>query len=139
MAGSKAGAVLVVTSCVLGGCVASRPRELFSIPVTGQLANGVAASGQATAYSDGRGTFWVQFPGGPRCGGDYSVGDRNPTLVVPVACSDGKKGEAVITRQAGLMSGSAIVQLQDRTRGQFVFGDLTYSQTFGAGGVARSR
>ncbi len=134
-------ALVVAASCfVTAGCVSSGgARELFSIPVTGQLNDGRAASGQATAFSDGRGTFWVKFPGGPRCGGDYNVRDTNPTLVVPVSCSNGKRGEAVITRQRDLMSGTAIVQLNDRSRGQFVFGDLTFEQAFGRGGTARIR
>jgi hypothetical protein len=131
---------LALISPVVAGCVSSQgPRDLFSIPVTGQLSNGLAASGQATARSDGRGTFWVQFPAGPRCSGDYNVRDPNPTIVVPVSCTDGRRGETVITRQAGLMSGTAIVALNDRTRGQFVFGDLTFSQAFGSGGMARTR
>jgi hypothetical protein len=37
------------------------------------------------------------------------------------------------------MSGTAIVQLNDRSRGQFVFGDLTFEQAFGRGGTARIR
>lgn len=54
-------------------------------------------------------------------------------------CDDGRTGEAVVTRQADLISGSAIVQLNDGTRGQFVFGDVTFEQAFGAGGTARTR
>ncbi|KMO44872.1 hypothetical protein VQ03_00795 [Methylobacterium tarhaniae] len=41
------------------------------------------------------------------------------------------RGEAIVTRQAGLMTGSALVALSNGRRGQFVFGDLTYNQAFG--------
>lgn len=111
---------------------------MFSLPVTGQFGS-VPAAGQATAYSDGVGRFWVQTPGGARCSGEYQVRDPSPTLVVPGKCTNGKSGQIVITRTANLMSGSAIVRLSDGTRGQFVFGDLTYGQTFGAGGSAQVR
>lgn len=114
-------------------------RDLFSIPVTGEFSRGGPAAGQATARSDGVGTFWVQVPGGRRCSGEYSVRDPSPTLVVPVRCTDKRTGQVVITRQPGLMSGTAIVKLSDGTRGQFVFGDITFEQRFGTGGTARTR
>ena len=122
---------------ILAGCN-SAPHDIFSIPVTGQLSNGSAAFGQATARSDGLGTFWVKVPGAERCGGNYRVGDSSQTSVVPVLCNDGRSGEAVITRQADLMSGSAIVKLSDGTKGQFVFGDIHFDQTFGRGGTAHT-
>lgn len=122
---------------LLGGCN-SAPHDMFSIPVTGQLSNGNAAFGQATARSDGLGTFWVKVPGAERCSGAYRVADTNPTLIVPVSCNDGRLGEAVITRQADLMSGSAIVKLSDGTKGQFVFGDIRFDQAFGQGGGAHT-
>ena len=46
----------------------------------------------------GKGDFWVQVPGGIRCGGTYDPLARDPTLVVPVTCDDGRRGETVVTR-----------------------------------------
>ncbi|WP_281287344.1 hypothetical protein [Methylobacterium terricola] len=43
-----------------------------------------------------------------------------------------------MTRQAGFMTGSAIVALSNGQRGQFVFGDLADEQAFGQG-RARTR
>jgi hypothetical protein len=130
-----------VIAAALSACAAppsGEPVAMFSLPVTGQFGS-VPAAGQATAFNNGIGRFWVQTPGGARCSGEYQVRDPSPALVVPGTCSDGKRGQIVITRTANLMSGSAIVRLSDGTRGQFVFGDLTYGQTFGAGGSARVR
>lgn len=105
----------------------------FTVPITGQLTDGTAATGEATARIDGNGTFWVKIPGGPKCSGSYDALATNPTIVVPVECDDGRKGESVIARRAGGLSGTAIVTLADGTKGQFVFGDLTYNQAFGSG------
>ncbi|WP_157063892.1 hypothetical protein [Methylobacterium tarhaniae] len=77
------------------------------------------------------GEFWVAFPGSIRCAGTWSVRDPNPTIVIPVTCGARVRGEAIVTRQAGLMTGSALVALSNGRRGQFVFGDLTYNQAFG--------
>jgi hypothetical protein len=115
--------------------VQAQPAPLFSLPITGQLSNGVPAAGQATAYNNGVGEFWVQFPGSMRCTGTYAVRDPNPTIVVPVTCGSRIRREAVITRQADLMSGTAIVGLNNGKRGQFVFGNLTFEQAFGQGRV----
>ena len=77
----------------------------------------------------------MQFPGSMRCAGTYAVRDPNPTIVMPVSCSSRIRGEADITRQSDLMSGTAIVGLNNSKRGQFVFGNLTFEQAFGQGHV----
>lgn len=105
----------------------------LSVPITGQTSDGLAAAGAATARADGKGSFWVQVPGGAKCGGKYDSLTRVPSLVVPVSCADGRTGEAIITRQLDMMSGTAIVTLNDGTRGQFVFGNLTFDAAFGGG------
>ncbi|WP_288583002.1 hypothetical protein [uncultured Methylobacterium sp.] len=113
----------------------AQPAPIFAIPITGQLANGNAAAGQATGFDNGVGEFWVAFPGSIRCTGSWSVRDPNPTIVIPVTCGARVKGEAIVTRQAGFMAGSAIVALSNGQRGQFVFGDLSFDQAFGQGRV----
>lgn len=135
----------LVTTALLGSilaaCVATPPGEpvaMFRLPVTGQFGS-TPAAGQVTAFNNGVGTFWVQTPGGARCTGEYQVRDPNPALVLAGKCTNGKHGQIVVTRTPDLMSGSAIVKLSDGTRGQFVFGNLTYGQAFGQGGVATIR
>ena len=107
----------------------------LKVPITGDL-QGRPAAGQAVARSDGHGEFWVQEPGGPRCSGSYNPRDTNPTIIVPVSCSDGRTGETVITRQMDGLSGTAVVALNDGSKGQFVFGNVRYEQAFGSGGKA---
>ena len=124
-------AATTIAAAMLAGCATE-----FSVPLTGQMSNGVAAAGQATARSGGNGSFWVQIPGGSRCSGSYDSTDTNPTIVLPVQCSDGRHGEAVTTRQLDGVSGTAIVRLSDGTTGQFVFGNLRFDQAFGDGGKA---
>ncbi|GJD62132.1 hypothetical protein [Methylobacterium frigidaeris] len=128
-------AYLSLLPALLTGAANAQPAPIFAIPVTGQLTNGIAAAGQATGYRHGLGEFWVAFPGSIRCTGTWSVRDPNPTIVMPVTCGARVRGEAIVTRQPGFMTGSAIVALSNGQRGQFVFGDLTYEQAFGQGRV----
>lgn len=128
-------ALPVLLPALLAGAANAQPAPIFAIPITGQLANGTAAAGQATGYDNGVGEFWVAFPGSIRCTGSWSVRDPNPTIVIPVKCGARVRGEAIVTRQASFMTGSAIVGLSNGQRGQFVFGDLTYEQAFGQGRV----
>ena len=119
--------------------VQAAPRQVFAIPISGQMSDGTPALGQATGMSDGKGLFWIQIPAGAYCSGSWNVRDPNPTIVVDVKCDDGAKGQAVIGRQPGFMSGTAIVALSNKKRGQFVFGNMTYEQSFGSGGIAKTR
>ncbi|WP_207182330.1 hypothetical protein [Methylobacterium indicum] len=128
-------AILPLVLPLLAGTAIAQPAPLFAVPITGQLANGLAAAGQATGYDNGVGEVWVAFPGSMRCTGTWSVRDPNPTIVIPVTCGARVRGEAIVTRQAGFMTGSAIVALSNGQRGQFVFGSLTYEQAFGQGRV----
>lgn len=121
---------MLVLATGLVGCA-----QQFSVPVTGQLADGTPAAGQATARTSGNGDFWVQVADGTKCSGTYNAYDTNPTIVVPVNCADGRSGQTIITRQLDGLSGTAIVTLDDGTRGQFVFGNLTFEQAYGSGGA----
>lgn len=107
----------------------------LKVPITGQF-SGQPSAGQATARSDGTGSFWVQTPRGARCQGGYNPLDTNPTIVVNIYCDDGRRGEAVIARQMDGLSGTAVVSLNDGTSGQFVFGNIKLDQAFGDGGRA---
>jgi len=109
---------------LLGGCASQ-----VSVPVNGMLANGSVMNGQATAKMTGEGTFWVTTVEGFKCQGSYDAFDRSPTLIVPIVCSNGKKGQLVITRKTQL-SGTAVGKAGD-IEGRFTYGDLNYSQVFG--------
>lgn len=64
-----------------------------------------------------------------QCGGAVSL--SKPTVVLPVTCDNGRRGQAIIARQADLVTGTAIVQVSNGSRGQFIF--VTFEQAFGAG------
>jgi hypothetical protein len=122
---------IVMLGAALGGCAAVQ----VAVPVSGQI-GGKAAAGQAIGRGDGSGDFWAQIPGGLRCDGKYDSLNNEPSFVIPVTCSNGQSGEMVVTRAADRVSGSAIATLSDGTKGQFVFGNLKFDQTFGSGGGA---
>lgn len=111
----------------LAGCVSQ-----FAVPVTGMLGD-QAAQGEAVASTDGSGTFWVENIDGLRCDGTYDSKVTDPTIRVPVRCSDGRTGTLLATRQG--MSGTVIGKLSDGTEGRFVFGNLSFSQAFPGGGA----
>jgi hypothetical protein len=86
--------------------------------------------GTATARFSGPSDFWVIAPGGFRCGGTYDAITDTPTLVVPVTCSDGRKGEVAITRDKTKIAGTATGRLSDGTEARFVFGDRKFDQFY---------
>ena len=127
-------AFCVLVALAISGCASE-----ITVPVTGQMSNGLAMAGQSTARMSAPGDFWVQAPGGLRCSGQYDASIMEPTIVIPVQCSDGAAGEVVATRRVGTGGGVAIAKLKDGRTGQFVFGNLTFEQAYGAGGKATLR
>jgi len=130
--------ILGVVGLTALGSAACIPDEI-SVPITGRLSDGTLAAGEATSRRDGHGALWVQIPGGFRCEGKYNSLERSASVVVPVTCSNGLKGEAVVAIQLDRMSGTALVRLSDGRRGQFVFGNLSFEQAFGAGGRVKTK
>lgn len=122
---------LMIAVTALAGCATE-----IKVPVSGQLDDGSPISGQAVANLSGAGTFFVAQPGGLRCDGSYDSLLDDPTLILPITCSDGRTGEAIITRELNGLNGTAIATLSDGTRAQMVFGDLRYEQAFGTAKTA---
>ncbi len=114
-------AMLAAAMIALTGCD-------YSVPVTGRIGNDLA-QGQSTASLSG-GTFSVTSIRGLQCQGTYDALSREPTIVAPVSCADGRSGNLIITRTMDGMSGTVIGRLNDGTEAQFVFGDLTFQQAF---------
>lgn len=126
--------VAILLPALLVGCMT------IQVPVTGQLADGTPMAGEAIGAWNGNGTFFVETTRGLRCSGTYNSLSQSPTLIIPVTCSDGRTGRLLSTRQMDMLSGSAIAELSDGTKGQFVFGNLKFDQAFGPGAtVATSR
>ncbi len=110
---------------MLAGCAGE-----ITAPVTGRLLDGTPIVGSATGKVTGEGTFSVQIPGGITCGGTYNAFDMSQRLILPVVCTDGRSGTAVVDRTRDGLSGSAVVTLTDGTVGRVVFGRVTFEQAF---------
>lgn len=123
---------LVMLPCVLA--LAACATE-FSVPVTGKIGN-EPAQGAATARMDGNGTFFALTSRGMRCDGTYDSRDTSPTIVALATCSDGRKGNLIITRSLDGASGTVIGRLNDGTEARFVFGNLSYGQAFDGSSAA---
>jgi hypothetical protein len=105
--------VAAIATTSLTACTATAPVAVISD-------DGKVMRGTATANAHG-GSFRVDG-GGRTCGGSYDSFKSALTLSVPVTCSDGKKGIAIITRDPCLCSGSGRIRMQDGSEADFVFG-----------------
>ena len=113
---------ILIATLLLAGCD-------VSYPVNGVF-NGQPAQGTTTAKMSGVGTFSVYNTDGLNCHGTYDSLTMDITITAPVKCNDERTGTAIITRKSNLISGTAIVKLSDGSKGQFVFGDLSYAEEF---------
>lgn len=95
----------------------------MTLPAAVRLSDGTSMVGTTTAAVSG-GTFKVATADGSlKCSGTYNALDTSPTISVPVTCSNGKFGRAVVTRAADGMSGSGYVETSDGRTGQVAFGN----------------
>ncbi|BCM17518.1 hypothetical protein MJ8_12840 [Mesorhizobium sp. J8] len=94
-----------------------------TLPAAVRLSDGTSMVGTTTAAVSG-GTFKVASADGSlKCSGTYNALDTTPTISVPVTCSNGKFGRAVVTRAPDGMSGSGYVETSDGRTGQVAFGN----------------
>ena len=89
-------------------------------PVVVIGANGQTLRGTATGALSG-GSFSVT-DGKLTCGGSYNSWSLEPTIQMPVLCSDGRKGIVIATRDSSGFSGHGRVRLTDGTEADFIFG-----------------
>jgi len=95
----------------------------FTLPASVQLADGTVMVGTTTAAMSG-GTFEVATPDkSVTCSGTYDALDMTPTISVPVTCTNGLYGTAVVTRDPSGTSGSGYVNVSDGTVGRVAFGN----------------
>ncbi len=109
--------VMLLTLVGLAGCGS------ITLPTAARFEDGTALTGTATASISG-GTFQLSQPGGTlSCNGTYDALDTSPTITIPVTCSDGRYGSAVITRARDGMSGTGSFTTSDGKRGVVAFGN----------------
>lgn len=95
----------------------------YTAPAAVRLDDGTALIGTTTAAVSG-GTFQLSSPNSPlTCSGNYNALDTRPTISIPVSCSDGRYGTAVVTRSHDGLSGSGYVTTSDGQRGVVAFGN----------------
>ncbi|MUT27296.1 MULTISPECIES: hypothetical protein [Mesorhizobium] len=94
-----------------------------TLPAAVKLSDGTSMVGTTTAAVSG-GTFKVATADGAlTCSGTYDALDTTPIISVPVTCSNGKLGSAVVTRAADGMSGSGYIETSDGRTGLVAFGN----------------
>lgn len=109
--------VMLLALVGLAGCGS------ITLPTAARFEDGTALTGTATAAVSG-GTFQLSQPGGTlSCNGTYDALDTSPTITIPVTCSDGRYGSAVITRARDGMSGTGSFITSDGKRGVVAFGN----------------
>lgn len=105
--------IALAFALICAGCAYSEP--VVVIGLHGETLRGSATSGLtggAFTVADGKLT----------CGGTYDDWSLSTTIEMPVLCSDGRKGIAIVTRDASGMSGSGHVRLNDGSSADFIFG-----------------
>lgn len=100
----------------------------FQFPVVGRLSTGEALQGQIEVDTSGAGRFAVYAPNGIGCVGVYDGFADQPTLTLPLTCSDGQGGEVIATRDDSGIRGTAVARLDDGTTGELIFGDITAAE-----------
>jgi hypothetical protein len=94
------------------------------LPVSAKMDTGETFKGSSVASRDG-GHFSVQSSRhSVKCFGTYDPKDRQPTVTLPVKCSDGRTGQAEVTRAPDLMFGSGTVKLSDGSTGRLAVGKV---------------
>ena len=92
------------------------------LPISAKMNTGETFKGFTIASRDG-GHFSAQSSRhAVKCSGSYDPRDRRPTVTLPVECSDGRTGQAEITRTPDLMAGRGTVKLSDGSSGRLTVG-----------------
>lgn len=95
----------------------------ITVPAAVRTSDGTAMVGTTTAAISG-GTFSVATADGRlTCSGTYDALDTSKTINVPVSCSDGRYGNASVTRQPDGRSGNGTAVLSDGTTAKLAFGN----------------
>lgn len=94
-----------------------------TLPAAVKMADGTALVGTTTASISG-GTFQVATADRRiTCSGNYDALDTRPTISVPVTCTNGLYGSAVVTRSPDGRSGVGYAAVSDGTTATLAFGN----------------
>ena len=101
-------------AAILAACAVTEP-----VVVIGQ--DGQTLKGTSTARMSGHGSVTVT-DGKLTCGGNYNSLSGEITINIPVLCSDGREGFAVVTRESSGVAGHGMVKMNDGSEWSFIFG-----------------
>ncbi|WFU12270.1 hypothetical protein QA646_20335 (plasmid) [Rhizobium sp. CB3090] len=112
----------------ISGSALSKPQSPgqgdIVLPVSAKMDSGETFKG-STIASHGNGRFSVQSSRhSVKCSGTYDLKDRRLTVSLPIKCSDGRTGQAEVTRAPDLMSAWGKVKLSDGSAGRLVVGSV---------------
>jgi hypothetical protein len=100
----------------------SRGQGDIVLPLFAKMDSGETFKGHTRA-SHGDGRFSARSSrGSVKCSGTYDLRDRRPTITLPIKCTDGRTGQAVVTRAPDLMSAQGKVKLSDGSTGRLAVG-----------------
>lgn len=115
-------AATLIPAALVAAC-AGTPIET---PVVGRTSTGEAMQGTATVViGEKPGVFMVQAPSGLSCRGAFDDETPVKTIVIDVTCNDGRTGTVVSTRDASNAKGTAIAELSDGMRAEFIWGVIS--------------
>jgi len=101
-------------AAILAACAVTEP-----VVVIGQ--DGQTLKGTSTARMSGHGSVTVT-DGKLTCGGNYNSLSGEITINIPVLCSDGRKGFAVVTHESSGLAGHGTLKMNDGSEWRFIFG-----------------
>ncbi|GEM_PF-1671457 len=102
---------------LLSGC------GTYTTPAAVKLDDGTALIGTTTAAVSGGHFQLATSDKTLSCSGNYDALDLKPTISIPVTCSDGRYGTAVVTRNPDGLGGHGFVTTSDGKRGIVAFGN----------------
>lgn len=127
-AASRVMAPSILRALRITGSAPRRPQvggqDDIVLPLSAKMDSGETFKG-STIASHGDGQFSVKSSRrSAKCSGTYDLRDRRPTVTLSIKCSDGRTGQAVVTRAPDLMSAWGKVKLSDGSSGRLVVGTV---------------
>ncbi|EJK87886.1 hypothetical protein PMI03_00042 [Rhizobium sp. AP16] len=127
-AASRVMAPSIARALRIAGSGPRKPQGDIVLPLLAKMDSGETFKG-STIASRGNGRFSVKSSRrSVKCSGTYDLKDRRPTVTLLVKCSDGRTGQAVVTRAPDLMSAWGKVKLSDGSNGQLTVGTVRKQQ-----------
>jgi hypothetical protein len=98
-------------------------KSAVALPIIAKMNTGETFQGSTIASKAKGGHFEVRSSrGSTTCAGNYDLSDRGAIMTYSFKCSDGRTGNAIVSRAADLMSAKGKVRLSDGSNGSVIVG-----------------